>query len=52
MILAQRYMERELLSSSSPYVVSILAYVLHLMDSSAKDRALQMLLDMAERKGG
>lgn len=47
---AQRYVERELASSSNPYVVSILCYTLHLLDSSSKDRAFQMLLNLAERK--
>ncbi|KFM80556.1 CD109 antigen, partial [Stegodyphus mimosarum] len=50
MILAQRYIERELLSTSSPYVVSIVTYTLHLVDSPSKDRAFQMLLNMAERE--
>ncbi|XP_055932294.1 CD109 antigen-like isoform X3 [Argiope bruennichi] len=50
MIIAQRYIERELVSSSSPYVVSIVAYTLHLLDSPSKDRAFQMLLNMAERQ--
>ncbi|GFT73842.1 CD109 antigen [Nephila pilipes] len=49
MILAQRYIERELVSSSSPYVVAIVSYTLHLLDSPSKDRAFQMLLNLAER---
>ncbi|KAG8176848.1 hypothetical protein JTE90_001987 [Oedothorax gibbosus] len=51
MVVAQRYIERELQSSSSPYVVSIVAYTLHLLDSPSKDRAFQMLLNMVERDG-
>ncbi|XP_054716193.1 CD109 antigen-like [Uloborus diversus] len=50
MVIAERYIERELSSSSSPYVVSILNYVLHLVDSPSKNRAFQMLLNMAERQ--
>lgn len=48
---AQRYVERELASSSNSYVVSILCYTLHLLSSASRDRAFQMLLDLAERKG-
>ncbi|GIY98689.1 CD109 antigen [Caerostris extrusa] len=49
MIIAQRYIERELVSSSSPYVVAIVSYTLHLVDSPSKDRAFQMLINMAEK---
>ncbi|XP_071036540.1 thioester-containing protein 1 allele R1 [Parasteatoda tepidariorum] len=48
--LGQNYIERELLSSSSPYVISMISYALHLLGSSSKDRAFQLLLNMAERR--
>lgn len=49
MSLAQRYIEREFPSSKDPYVVAIITYVLHLIDSPSKDNAFQLLLSLAER---